>query len=215
MSKGVTEQKNIMEVNPTLQTDKSQRDYELVCKAREQGDERAYADLMRYYRDSIYTMLLRMTGDPVIADDLTMEAFSKAFTSLKKYVPTHAFSTWLFTIACNNCVDFIRKRHIDTIPIGKLSVHNDNNLHEEQFLTSTDDNPEENMVRTQRIAMLRDVVNQLKPRYRVIVELRYFEDLSYEEISDQLGLPIGTVKARLFRAKDLLHGILINSKEAI
>ncbi|MCD4725582.1 MAG: sigma-70 family RNA polymerase sigma factor, partial [Bacteroidales bacterium] len=98
-----------MEINPNL-TDKAMRDYQLVQAAIKQGDQRAYAALMNNYRDSLYFMLLKMTNNPIDADDLTIEAFGKAFKKLEQYTPDYAFSTWLFKIASNNCIDFMRKK---------------------------------------------------------------------------------------------------------
>src|SRR5690554_2488581 len=99
-----------MELASTKLTDKALRDYELVCLAREKGDQKAYADLMNSYREPIYYMLLKMTNSSIDADDLTLEAFGKAFKSLSQYTPDYAFSTWLFRIATNNCIDFIRRK---------------------------------------------------------------------------------------------------------
>jgi len=98
-----------MEVNPNL-TDKALRDYQLVLAAINQGAQRAYATLMNNYRDSLYFMLLKMTNNANDADDLTIEAFGKAFKKLEQYTPEYAFSTWLFKIASNNCIDFMRKK---------------------------------------------------------------------------------------------------------
>ncbi len=202
-----------MEVNAQL-TDKAIRDYHLVRLARENGDQKAYADLLKMYREPLYLMLLKMTNDPTEADDLTIEAFGKAFRSLHLYNPTHAFSTWLFTIASNNCIDFIRKKRLQTISINKVNGKNDDN-NMEMPIPSTNLNPEEEVIIEQRIKIMREVVQLLKPRYRRLVELRYFEELSYEEISEALNLPLGTVKAQLFRARDLMYQILKDRKDLI
>lgn len=195
-------------------TEKAQRDYMLVCRARENGDQRAYADLMRMYKEPIYLMLLKMTNNPTEADDLTIEAFGKAFSSLHLYTPTHAFSTWLFSIATNNCVDFIRKKRLQTVYLDDM--HNSTGDEVYEFpIPSEAHNPEEAIISQQRVNLLREVVKQLKPRYRQLVELRYFEELSYEEIAEQLNLPLGTVKVQLFRARDLLYNILSNQKDSI
>ena len=98
-----------MEVGANL-TDKAQRDYKLVRSAVDNGDQKAYTQLLGNYRDAIYFMLLKMTNDADDADDLTIEAFGKAFRNLHQYTPDYAFSTWLFKIASNNCIDFIRKK---------------------------------------------------------------------------------------------------------
>ena len=203
-----------MEVNSQLTTDKAQRDYQLVCRARENGDQRAYADLMRMYKEPIYLMLLKMTNNPTDADDLTIEAFGKAFSSLHLYTPTHAFSTWLFSIATNNCVDFIRKKKLQTVYLDDMRTRVADDAYEYP-IPSDADNPEQAIIEEQRVQMLRDVVKQLKPRYRQLVELRYFEELSYEEIAERLHLPLGTVKVQLFRARDLLHNILSTKRDTI
>lgn len=203
-----------MEITAHFQTEKAQRDYVLVCRAREEGDQRAYADLMRMYREPLYLMLLKMTNDPTDADDLTIEAFGKAFSSLHLYSPTHAFSTWLFSIATNNCVDFIRKKRLQTVYLDDMRTCAGDDAYEYP-IPSDASNPEEAFIKDQRVQMLREVVKQLKPRYRQLVELRYFEELSYEEIADRLHMPLGTVKVQLFRARDLLHNILSSKKEVI
>ena len=98
-----------MEVTSHL-TEKARRDYILVQQAMKQGDQKAYAELLNNYRDSLYFMLLKMTNNPTDADDLTIEAFGKAFKNLHQYTIEFAFSTWLFRIAANNCIDFLRKK---------------------------------------------------------------------------------------------------------
>lgn len=203
-----------MEVAAQFQTEKAQRDYQLVCRAREHGDQRAYADLMRMYREPLYLMLLKMTNNAVEADDLTIEAFGKAFCSLDLYTPTHAFSTWLFSIATNNCIDYIRKKKLQTVYLDDICTREEGDVFEFP-IPSEANNPEEAVIQEQRIQMLREIVKQLKPRYRQLVELRYFEELSYDEIAERTGLPLGTVKVQLFRARDLLYNILSSKKEAI
>ena len=195
-------------------TDKAARDYRLVCLAREKGDEKAFADLLKIYREPLYLMLLKMTNDPVEADDLTIEAFGKAFRSLHLYTPTHAFSTWLFTIASNNCIDHIRKKRLKTVSINNV-YSQDNEEQTEMQIESNAPNPEEEFITSQRVMIMRETVQLLKPRYRNLVEMRYFEELSYEEISLKLNLPIGTVKAQLFRARDLLYNLLKDRKDLI
>lgn len=190
-----------------LQNEKAQRDYQLVLAARENGDQRAYAHLMAYYRTPVYTMLLRMTHNPIEADDLTMEAFSKAFNQLHAYVPTNPFSTWLFAIASNHGIDYIRRRRMATIPLSEMETTTDGESRE-YALPSDDVNPEEALIDQQRNGLLREVVSRLPQRYRKIVELRYFEDLSYDDIANQLNIPIGTVKTQLNRARDLLSKVI-------
>ncbi len=190
-----------------MQNEKAQRDYQLVLAAREKGDQRAYADLMRFYREPIYLMLLRMTHNPTDADDLTIDTFGKAFCQLHTYTPSNTFATWLFAIASNNGIDYIRRRHLATVSLSDITVHNDDDSYDYP-LPSQDANPEEALISSQRGELLRDVVRQLKPRYRTIVEMRYFQELSYDEIAQKLSMPLGTVKIQLRRARQLLAEIL-------
>jgi len=201
-----------MEVTTHL-TDKAQRDYRLVIAAREHGDQKAYASLLQNYRDTIYFMLLKMTNDSDDADDLTIEAFGKAFRSLHQYTPDYAFSTWLFKIASNNCIDFIRRKKKDTLSLNDpyMEGEGEKGLN----LPSSDNDPEKELIAAQKIKLMREVVEKLKPRYRRLVELRYFQEYSYEEIAVELNLPLGTVKAQLFRARDFLHNLLKDARENI
>ena len=202
-----------MEVASHL-TKKAQRDYKLVIKARENGDQKAYAELLNNYRDSLYFLLLKMTNNPTDAEDLTIEAFGKAFRSLNQYAPDYAFSTWLFKIAANNCIDFLRK--------SKRIIFADNPNSEEEErdnytlnIPATTKDPEERVIEKQKIKLMREVVEKLKPHYRNLIELRYFKEWSYEEIATELDLPLGTVKAQLFRSREFLFQILKHSEEKI
>ncbi|MEE4213871.1 MAG: sigma-70 family RNA polymerase sigma factor [Bacteroidales bacterium] len=192
-----------MEIKPEL-SDKAQYDLRLVNLAID-GDERAYAELMNRYRDSIYYMLLKMVNNPSDADDLTIEAFGKAFKNIHLYTPNFAFSTWLFRIATNNCIDFIRKKKSAPTAIDQQQDEQDDPA---ANLQSELPGPEEEMMQKQKIKHLGHVVSQLKPKYRQLIELRFYKEYSYEEIANELNLPLGTVKAQIFRAKELLYNIL-------
>ncbi|MDY0098457.1 MAG: sigma-70 family RNA polymerase sigma factor [Bacteroidales bacterium] len=197
-----------MEVGNVL-SENAKNDLELVTRATK-GNEKAFADLMNRYRDSLYFMLLKMVNNPSDAEDLTIESFGKAFRNLGLYTPEFAFSTWLFKIATNSCIDFIRKKQVSPSTIDQIHEDLDNLT---VNLQSDLPDPEEALINDQKIAVLRGIVNQLKPRYRRLIELRYFKEYSYEEIASELKLPIGTVKAQLFRAKSLLYNIFTKSEE--
>ncbi len=199
-----------MEINENL-SDKAKRDYMLVKKATG-GDQKAYAELLDRYRDAIYYMLLKMVSNASDAEDLTIEAFGKAFKNLNQYAPNYAFSTWLFKIATNNCIDFIRKKKANHVSLDHDDEEHEMATHEVQ--ASVPD-PEESLINQQKAILMRNVVTKLKPRYRKLIELRYFNELSYEEIAEELELPIGTVKAQLFRARELLFNILKNTTTKI
>lgn len=186
-------------------SERALQDYELVQKAL-QGDEKAFARLLSRYKDTIYFMLLKMLNNRSDAEDLTIEAFGKAFKNLHQYSPTYAFSTWLFKIASNNCIDFLRKRKGITISIESDDEHSE--MSEVARIKSKDLNPEEKLIRKQKAILLQKVVRRLKPHYQELVELRYFREMSYEEIAEELNLPLGTVKAQLFRARQMLFKLI-------
>lgn len=201
-----------MEVVTRL-TEKGQRDYKLIQRALEDGDQQAYAELLKHYRDSLYYMMLKMTGNPYDADDLTIEAFGKAFKNLNQYTPDYAFSTWLFKIATNNCIDFMRKKRKGAMAITSGRDNSETDTSAQIPASGLD--PEEQFIKEQKIDLMRDVVHRLKPHYKKLIELRYFKEYSYHEIVEELDLPLGTVKAQLFRAREFLFNILKNSRERI
>src|SRR5690554_6090224 len=191
-------------------SEKGKQDFILVELALS-GDQSAYAELMSRYRDSIYFMMHKMVRNVDDAEDLTIEAFGKAFSRLDQYSPSYAFSTWLFKIASNNCIDYLRKKRSNHVSID--GSFNDDRENEPQIhLKDETPDPEEHLIRSQKVVLMRTVVQKLKPRYRTLIELRYFKEYSYEEISEELDLPLGTVKAQLFRARELLYNTLKNSE---
>ena len=195
-------------------SEKAQKDYELVLRATNNKDQQAFSDLMDKYKDPIYYMLLKMVNNNDDAEDLTLEAFGKAFNKLNQYTPNFAFSTWLFKIATNNCIDFLRKKKKNVMSIDNRVSNNDGD--EFMFEIKSDGmTPEEITVNEQKIQLIRKYVKKLKPRYQILVEMRYFKEMSYEEISIELNLPLGTVKAQLFRAREFLYNIMKHSFETI
>ncbi len=199
-----------MEVGSGL-SEKAQHDLKVIGRALN-GDSRAYTELLNRYRDSVYYVMLRMVSNPADAEDLTIEAFGKAFHNLAKYVPSHAFSTWLFRIATNNCIDFMRRKSQSPRPFN----HEEGEEDEVEATVASDMiAPDELMISRETAASINRIVKTLKPRYRRLIELRYFEDYSYEEIATELSLPIGTVKARLFRAKVLILNMVRSKTSGI
>ena len=195
-------------------SEKAQKDYDLVITATKYDDQQAFSDLMDRYKDSIYFMLLKMVNNKDDAEDLTIEAFGKAFNSLKQYTPNYAFSTWLFKIATNNCIDFLRKKKKKTMSIDN-SIENKDGDEITIELKSDARTPEQETIRDQKIELMRSYVKKLKPRYETLVEMRYFKEMSYEEISNELNLPLGTVKAQLFRAREFLYNLMKHNIETI
>ena len=195
-------------------SEKAQKDYALVQRATKNKDQQAFSDLMDKYKDPIYYMLLKMVNNNDDAEDLTLEAFGKAFNRLNQYTPNFAFSTWLFKIATNNCIDFLRKKKKNVMSIDNRVSNNDGE--EYMFEIKSDGmTPEQIAMNEQKIQLMRQYVKKLKPRYEILVEMRYFKEMSYEEISIELNLPLGTVKAQLFRAREFLYNIMKHSFETI
>jgi RNA polymerase sigma-70 factor (ECF subfamily) len=194
-------------------TEKGKRDLKLINRALETGDPTAYNELMKLYRDPLYFMLYEKVGDQELAKDLTIETLGKAFKKLHLYTPTYVFSTWLFTVARNHCIDYLRKHKLPTISIDKMMLDEDGKRNTFD-LKSTDLNPEQKMEKKQRIAILRQIVDQLKPKYRDLVKLRYFKEMTYDEIATTLDVPIGTVKAQLHRSREQLFKIMSGIKDA-
>lgn len=199
-----------MEVNPNF-SDNAKNDFSLVERAKT-GDQKAYAELMQRYKDSIFFMVLKMVNNKDDAMDIMVTTFAKAFESLEKYRPDYAFSTWLFRIATNGSIDFIRKKRIQTTSIDGLS--GDNGEERAYEIRSDVLNPEETSIKKQQTEQLKEIIDKLPPRYKTLIILRYFDELSYEEIAKQLDLPLGTVKAQLFRGRDLLSNVLNRRKKS-
>jgi len=193
-------------------TEKAKEDLVLIKRALETGDARAYNKLMFKYRDPVFFMLYEKVNDKELAKELTIEAFGKAFNKLHTYTSNFAFSTWLFTIAKNNYIDYLRKKKSPNLSLDSVIEHPDGST---SFIDIRDQKagPDDQLIKSQRIQILRRIVEQLKPHYRTLVKLRYFKELSYEEISEELNLPIGTVKAQLYRSREQLFKILSGRKD--
>lgn len=196
-------------------TEKAKRDYVLLRQALDHNDQKAYAELMKLYRDSIYFILMKIVKNSDDAEDLTLETFGKAFKYLDKYSPQYAFSTWLFRIAVNNSIDFIRHKNNTPQCVDNESL----NMEQEQLIEHSQSGvtptPEEHIMDKQRVEMLRCAVSQLPDKYRKVVELRYYEELSYEEISERLNISLSNVKIQLLRAKNMLSQLMVNVRHTI
>lgn len=195
-------------------SEKALKDFKLIDLAVNEGDEQAFAELMERYKRPVYHMILKMIRNTDDAEDLTIEAFAKAFKNLHKFKKDYTFSTWLFRIATNNTIDFIRKKKLKTFSLntsftddGGESVNidvEDNNL-----------NPQDEAIKSQKIELVQMFVTKLPPKYQRLVKLRYFDELSYEEIAKTLEAPLGTVKAQLHRARELMYDLVKDNKPHI
>ena len=203
-----------MELEDKDFSQKALYDFKLVELAKG-GDQNAFAELMKRYNRSLYHVILKMVRNVDDAEDLTIEAFAKAFKNLDKFKQDYTFSTWLFRIATNNCIDFIRKKkNNETFSLNNLY----NNTENEEFdldIADENSNPQEATIRSQKVELMQKLVARLPTKYRKLVTMRYFEERAYQEISDELELPIGTVKAQLHRARELLYDMVKNQKDHI
>jgi RNA polymerase sigma factor (sigma-70 family) len=169
---------------------------------------------MQRYKKPVYHMILKMVRNVDDAEDLTIEAFAKAFKNIRKFNPEYTFSTWLFRIATNNCIDFIRKKKLDTMSISN-TFRDDNGENVDLDIKDINPNPQEDAIKNEKVDIIQAIVTKLPAKYQVLVKLRYFEELSYEEIAAELNAPLGTVKAQLHRARELLYDLVKNRKDSI
>lgn len=170
------------------------------------GDQKAYETLMDRYKPKIFSLMYRMIHSEAEANDLVQEAFMKAFNSLASFNNEFAFSTWLYKIATNNCIDYIRKKRLNTFSIDKPLTYKDSQYKQE--LPDVTYHPEESLLRKERTDFIKKAIEALPEKYKVSILLRHNEDKSYEEIATILNIPIGTVKARIFRAREMLNRFL-------
>ncbi len=195
-------------------SDKALQDFRLIDSAVSGQDQQAYADLMQRYKKPVYHMILKMIRNVDDAEDLTIEAFAKAFKNLHKFKKDFTFSTWLFRIATNNTIDFIRKKRLDTMSLD-TSFKDDNGESVTIDVQDKNLNPQEEAIKSQKIELVRMFVTKLPAKYQRLVKLRYFDELSYDEIAKELEAPLGTVKAQLHRARELMYDLVKSKKDHI
>ena len=174
------------------------------------GDQRAFTTLYNSYHRSLLHQIKKIVRDEEVAMDIIMETFEKAFQALHRYSPEYAFSTWLFRIGINCAIDYIRnnKNKPDSIiELDKqMMFENDDQLGYQ--LKCPDKTPDEQLMTEQRLDFMREVLILIPRWQRRIIELRYIDDFTYNEIADELGMPLGTVKGMLHRAKEVLIDIV-------
>jgi RNA polymerase sigma-70 factor (ECF subfamily) len=195
-------------------SDKALEDFELIDDAVQKNDEKAFAKLMQRYKRPVYHMILKMVRNVDDAEDLTIESFAKAFRSLHKFKKDFTFSTWLFRIATNNTIDHIRKKKLNTLSIdNRFTDDNGDGISIE--VEDENLNPQEETIKEQKAELIQIFVDKLPPKYQKLVRLRYFQELSYEEIAVELEAPLGTVKAQLHRARELMFEMVKNKRDHI
>jgi RNA polymerase sigma factor (sigma-70 family) len=170
------------------------------------GKQSAYDKLMKKYYQHIYNLIYKMIFKKEDVEDLTQEAFIKAFNSLQHFDRQFAFSTWLYKIATNNSIDYLRKKKLNTFSIDKEIESEDSDYKFD--IPDTDYVPDTKIIEDQRRKVLEDAINSLPEKYRQVITMRHKQEKEYEEIAKELNLPLGTVKAHIFRGRELLNKYL-------
>ncbi len=166
------------------------------------NDQIAFNFLLDKFWNDVYAFQLKRTENENDAEDITIQTFSKAFDKINTYKEEYKFKTWLLTISKNIHIDLVRKQ--------KKSIRNTSKDNEDHFFEIVDDSPtpEDKIITEQNLAKLLRDIKKLKPHYQEVINLRYFQELSYKEISEELKEPINNVKVKLLRAKKLLAAII-------
>jgi len=192
--------------SPRENASESSLEDDVLVKKAKGGDEKAYKELVDKYERALYFHILKMVKDREQVEDLVQEAFVKAFDNLNTYSTNYAFSTWLYRIATNNTIDYLRKKKLKTLSIDKPMKTKDGEM--EMQLHDESASTDRNIIKKQRKKIVQNAIEDLPEKYRKVIELRHMEEKTYKEISDILDKPLGTVKAHIFRARELLYKAL-------
>ena len=167
-----------------------------------QGDNIAFEYLFERYKEAIHRLFIQRTNNPLDADDLLQETFIKVYINIHRYNPAYTFGQWVYTIARNTFIDFVRRRQ-DDLPI------------DERFAApaSNAPTPEESVINLQQRSQIEHYLEHLAPRYRQLILMRFFEEYSYEEIAAKLSLPLGTVKTQIHRAREQMCRLIAQGDE--
>ncbi len=196
------------EINKQLS---NEEDFDAIRKILD-GDKSAFTFIQNKYKSRIKSLVRRMIKDPDDVDDLTQEAFIKAYNALDTFQFAYNFSAWIYRIASNSCIDFLRKKRFNTISLNQ-SIGGEDDLYID--IPTNDMTPDVEMISKERKKILNKAIEDLPDNYKEIIKLRHTEEMDYKEIADKLEIPLGTVKAHLFRARKLLYDALKDKKEII
>lgn len=190
----------------------SEQDRALV-EAALAGRQSAFEEIVNKYRGALTRHIQRMVRSADDVDDLVQECFIKAFGALESYSADYAFSTWLYKIATNHTIDFLRKKRLSTFSIDRPIQTKDGEVDYE--LPDTSYRPDRHIVEDQRKELIQEAINSLPEKYHRVIMMRHQQEKSYEEIALELDLPLGTVKAHIFRARALLYKYLRDKRETL
>lgn len=192
-------------ISQTTPSESARQDKRCVARALA-GDQTAYTELLEKYRKAIWYRIRKIVRDNAVVDDLVQESFAKAFAALASYSAKYAFSTWLYRISENHAIDYVRKKRLATVSIDQPRDTRDGEMKIE--LPDTTYRPDRRIMEDQRKTLIQEAIDALPPKYHRVIVLRHQQDKSYEEIAQELDVPLGTVKAHIFRARASLRNYL-------
>ena len=170
------------------------------------GNQMAFTQLLDIYWNEVYGFMLKRTENETDAEDITIDAFSKAFSKIAQYNPDFQFNTWLISIAKNAHIDLVRKQK----QTRSMQFNDDGNA--AYMIIDETPSAEDTLINEQNLSILLRFIKELKPAYQEVIQLRYFQEMSYQEIANQLNEPLSNVKIKLLRAKKLLADIILKRK---
>lgn len=190
---------------------KAKEDIDLIEKAKS-GDQSAFEFLLKKYRYSLYASVLKVVKAKEVAEDIVLETFAKVFSRLDEYNPKFAFSTWLFRIGINKSIDYLRnKKNMNTSSIDDY-IKDETGSTFADSIPSSDDDPIQDLLKEEKIAFVKVILDKLSPRYKRVIEMYYYQEMSCEEIAKEINSTVNNVKAELFRARKVLHKIIVSLK---
>lgn len=175
-----------------------------------EGDQDAFRFLMDKYEKPLYYHIIKMVKSHEQVEDIIQESFVKAFSNLGSYNTNYAFSTWLYRITTNHTIDYLRKKKLQTTSINEPVRSKDGEMKIQIVSNSETDRK---IIRKERKKIVSDAIQNLPEKYREVIEMRHLDEMSYQEISEELDLPLGTVKAHIFRAREMLYKALVDKKD--
>lgn len=178
----------------------------VLVKRAVSGDEKAFKSIMKRYKNPVAQIIYKLVRDRNHLEDLTQEVFIKAFQHLGDFDYEHQFASWLFKITNNHCIDYIRKKRLRVYSIDDQVKTEDGEIGYE--IPDSTYEPDLNLLREQKSKLIRSAIEALPKKYREVILLRHQEELSYEEIANETGLPVNTIKVQLFRARELMYKFL-------
>ncbi len=180
------------------------KDISQLIRLAKEGNQKAFNDLLNFYWKEVYRFQLSKGQNDDEAEDITIKTFARAFDKIDTFDENYKFKTWLITISNNLYIDQMRKKKTETISIHKNPIE----IHK---IVDEDPSPADKLIQEQNLAQLKAYIQQLKPHYQVVINMRFFQDLSYKEMAEKIGEPMNNIKVKLLRAKKLLAEIITNS----